>query len=91
MPLVFWWAKKHLPVDITRHVTRQFNSVTRFGTGIAIKRWASVTDVGPAKNPTLVQCLVLAVFIAIIGLEHCWASVNVEQWWESDGNLLYPN
>ena len=25
--------------------------------------------------------------LAIIGLEHCWASFNVRQWWDSDGSL----
>ena len=45
----------------------------------------------PSNNPTLVQCLVFYVLIAIIGLEHCWASFNVRQWWDSDGSLVTPN
>ena len=50
------------------------------------KRWASVTDVGLAiiQHWFNAYCLLC---LAIIGLEHCWASVNVRQWWDSDGSL----
>ena len=50
------------------------------------KRWASVTYVGPAiiQHCFNAYCLLC---LAIIGLEHCWASVNVRQWWDSDGSL----
>ena len=46
------------------------------------KRWAGVTDVGPALHWFDALCL------AIIGLEQCWASVNVRQWWDSDDSLI---
>ena len=35
MPLVLLVRKKTLACHITRYVTRQFHSITRFGTGIA--------------------------------------------------------
>ena len=50
------------------------------------KRWASITDVGPALIQHWFNALCL-LCLAIIGLEQCWASVNVGQWWDSDGSL----
>ena len=46
------------------------------------KRWASITAVEPAliQHWFNVSCLLC---LAIIGLELCWASVNVRQWWDS--------
>ena len=38
------------------------------------RRWAS-------NNPTLFQCLVLAV------LSYHWTGTLLGQWWDSDGNL----
>ena len=54
------------------------------------KRWASITDVGPAINQHWFNASCL-LCLAIIGLEHCWASVNVRQWLDSDGCLYTPN
>ena len=44
------------------------------------KRWASVTD----QHWFDALCWLC---LAITGLEQCWVSVSVRQWWYSDGNL----
>ena len=80
----FWCVKKHLPVispgiSLPSFIQSHTLATASQAVGQRYKSWAS-------KNPTLVQCLVF-MCLAIIGLEHCWASFNVKQWWDSDGSL----
>ena len=82
MPLVFLVRKKTLASHITWHVTRQFHSVTRFGTGIA--------SGGPALQ-TLVQCLVLDVLSyhwtgTLLGQRKCRTVVGLR--WQSFIRLI---
>ena len=85
MPLVFLVRKKHLPVIYhpAYHSPASFSHTLWHRHR---KRWASVTEAGPAIiqhwfNAKCFMCL------SIIGLEHCWVSFNARQWWDSDGSL----
>ena len=78
----FGEQKKHLPV-ISPHITPSFiqsHTLASQAVGQHYRLWAS-------NNPLLVQCFVFAV-LSYHWTGTRWASVNVGQLWDSDGNLL---
>ena len=74
MPLVCWCVKKHLPgispgISLTSFIQSHALAPASQAVGQRYRRWVS-------NNPTLVQCLVLAV-LSYNWTGHCKASVNV--------------